>query len=456
MNGKILALAAMLAVSAAVYGAESLKPADFAYGRELNVGEGREGVYAFTLPADVYRHLARSDAGDLRVFNSAGASVPFTLRRPRAEASIMRVTVPYFPIYSASGRVPERMSIRVEKDAHGSITTVTTRDGSSDTRRLAAYLLDTTALTRPVRALEFDWTKAPRSFLGHVTVEASDDLARWSPIAVKASIADLAYNGERVEHRRIELPGRVAKYLRLTWPDREPMPTITAVHADLEGDVAEQRVWVRLDVEPAHGPPGEYEFVFPGRLPADRARIVLPQSNAVVRVALAARDNARDPWHPRASGLAYRLNLSGAMFEHSELAVFAPAGEQYWRLQVAPPDVFAAGLPLLELGVVPSQLVFVAQGPGPYTLAYGASDVDPVSFPLDGVLADLDRSRSMPIASVQSVGTEVLLGGGAKLEAQPSWPWKQRVLWAVLLMAVALLAFMARRLYVQMGAESDR
>ncbi|CAN0579668.1 unnamed protein product, partial [Laminaria digitata] len=46
--------------------AQALKPADFAYGIEIDT-VGQEPVQAFVLPRAVYEHLTQDDLGDLRI-----------------------------------------------------------------------------------------------------------------------------------------------------------------------------------------------------------------------------------------------------------------------------------------------------------------------------------------------------------------------------------------------------
>jgi hypothetical protein len=440
-------LTAALLVPLAVPAAEvPLRPIDFAYGMEVKAGNG-DAFHGVTLPADVYRRLTRADAGDLRVFNAAGESVPFMLRRVDADVTTTNATPPLFPIHTVAGAVPEGMSLRVQKDTQGKIVTLSMQDGVGGARRLAAYVLDTSAFTRPVEALEMEWQEAPKDFLGQVTVESSEDLAHWSAVARGASLAGLTYGAQRLEHRRVEFPAVKAKYLRLTWPADVAMPAVKAVHADLAREVTEQRIWVRLD-DAGSGAAGEYLFTAPGRLPTDRARILLPEANALVRAELSARDNARDLWRVQTSGVVYRLNLKGASFVGSDIALPYAAAERHWQLRVTPADGLGSARPTVEFGFVPHRLVFVARGAGPFTLAYGAVGVAPAQFQLDGVLAQLGGATPAPA----QLGPESALGGSARLGDDGSgYPWKTWLLWAALVAGVGLLAEMARRLFRQMG-----
>lgn len=424
-----------------------LRPADFAFGMEVKAGNG-DAFHGVTLPAEVYRRLTRADAGDLRVFNAAGESVPFMLRRVEADVTSASLSLALFPVYVGAGTALESMMLRMRKDTQGRIVALSIQErGGSGVRRLAAYVLDASQLQRPIAALELEWQEAPQDFLGHVSVESSNDLAHWSTEARNASLAALSYGAQRLDHRRIEFPAVKAKYLRLSWPADLAMPAVKSVRAELAREVTEQRIWVRL-ADAGSGAAGEYFYTAPGRLPADRARILLPVANALARAELATRDNARDLWRVRAAGVVYRLNLKGASFVGSDIALPNTNGERQWQLRLTPADGLGATRPAVEFGFVPQQLVFVARGAGPFTLAYGAAGVEPAQFSLDGVLAQLGGAVPAPAA----LGPETALGGSERLgEPGGGYPWKTWLLWAALVAGVGLLAEMARRLFRQMG-----
>ena len=54
---------------------------DFAYAAQLAL-KGSGAVYRLSVPEQVCAGVARTDLGDLRVFNAAGAAVPHDLRIP--------------------------------------------------------------------------------------------------------------------------------------------------------------------------------------------------------------------------------------------------------------------------------------------------------------------------------------------------------------------------------------
>lgn len=429
---------------------EPAKPTDFAYGMTLTT-DGAGALYELTLPAAVYRRLTRHDAGDLRVFNAAGETLPHGLRRPKtAETVSERVTLTPFPVYTASGEIGSGMTLSVRKDRDGQTMYMDTREPVKADRKLAALMLDTGKLTHPVHALEIEWQQAPTEFVGQLTVEASDDLTNWRTLA-RGSVAQITYGGQLLERRRLEFASHKAGYLRLTWPAKQETPTINTVQLELTGDAPPPvRHWAALTFEGPGEKPGEYVYRLPGRAPVDRARVQLTQNNSLVRIELLTRDNPSTPWRRHAEGAVYRLAIGTETLESPELRVSVASAPSQWLLRVTPADGLGANPPILEFGWPPHDLVFAARGAGPYRLAYGAAGVGPADFPMPALLADLDKQDKNTLIHKAEAGPEVALGGDDRLARASDW--KKTVLWAVLVAAVILMAWMARRLFKQMNA----
>ena len=75
------------------------------------------------LPRAVYRGAVRPDLGDLRVFNGAGEVVPHAFR-PRASVETQKrapVALPVFPVYGDDPKQLDGLSLRVERNASGTI-----------------------------------------------------------------------------------------------------------------------------------------------------------------------------------------------------------------------------------------------------------------------------------------------------------------------------------------------
>ena len=115
------------------------------------------------------------------------------------------------------------------------------------------------------------------------------------------------------------------------------------------------------------------------------------------------------------------------------------------------------GAPALELGWVPHDLTFVAQGEPPYTLAFGSAAIGRSTQPVDALLRLIDKKQESALIQSARVSQRIVLGGEGRLKPPPPpLPWKQWLLWAVLVLGVAFLGWMVRRLMRQLGEGGEK
>jgi len=459
MRAAILAgLSGLLAGSA--FCAES--PSGFAYGIAIRA-DGGEALYRLELPRAVYRGALRRDLGDLRVFNGAAEVVPHAFR-PRASVETQKrkpVALPFFPLYGEDAKQLDGLSLRVERRPSGTIIKLDERSGAPASKKLLAYLVDATALKDPVRALELD-VKSSAAYAANVNVEASDDLSAWRTVAAQAPLLSLQHAGASLEQRRIEFASRKPKYFRLTWsgmPHGAALRALRAEPGDARVDAARQ--WETVAGRSVADKTGDYTFDTQGVFPMDRVRFELPQANTVVQVQLFSRARSDAPWRPVTRGTAYRLRRDAAEVSSPDFAVSENA-DRYWLLRVDQRGGgLGAGEPQLLLGWIPNEIVWVARGNPPFTLAYGSRDAKPSAYVIESLVpgyrgdADLDAKLASaeqgPAASVKAVEADAptVLGGQRALEERIDV--KRWTLWASLVLGVAFLGWMAWRLAKQMG-----
>ena len=351
----------LLAVQAA---AEPLKPEDFAYGMALAV-DGSSALYRAPLPFEVYRQTRQANFADLRVFNASGEAVPHTIQPLAGRTVVEKNTrrLPYFPLYSKPGALPEGLSLRVKTGAAGTILELDSQPQAGDdaARPLSAYLIDASAQKEPLQALRLSWQSGAESYSAAVTLDASDDLVRWRTLVAKAPLAALRFQGQVLEQRRIEFAASKAKYLRLTWPEQQPPPPITAIEAT---SAARTQEVIRDELTRAgvsvEQPTGAYDFDLGAHLPVDRLQAGLPQQNTLAKVRWLSRNTADETWQAVTSTVLYRLHTPGGELRNPALTI-AARKHRYWRLQV---DQAGGGLgsgkPQLHVAWIPDQLVFIA------------------------------------------------------------------------------------------------
>ena len=134
---------------------------------------------------------------------------------------------------------------------------------------------------------------------------------------------------------------------------------------------------------------------------------------------------------------------------HNPYARIDRASERYWNVETTKEGGWKPNrAPRLKVGWHPHELFFVAQGSAPYTLAYGSARVGPADAPVAELLASLNQNARETQVRAATLGESRTLGGADALKPAPTpLPWKQIVLWAVLIVAVAALALVASRLF---------
>jgi hypothetical protein len=418
-------------------------PRDFARGIELQTQEAG-AIFRVVLPRDVYVTSAQPDLADLRVFNAAGTPVPTTIRRvaPSSAASQDAIGVPLFPMYTTAS-TSGATSAQVKLDPQGAVLEVTGNRKEAET--LSSYLIDVSGLKVPLASLTLVWQASPgASFLGHVDVQGSDDLNQWRTLASSAAIAEMQHQTFRITQNEIPLPSVRARYLRLTWPrELNGVSLARATVRPQENAPAVEQNWEPLSPTPVPGAPGAASYDAGGRLPVERVDLEFADSTDAAQVMVRSGASPSTVTRLRHAGLFYTLTEADTRLASAPVRI-AWTDDRYWMVETTRDGGWGGRLPRLKLGWHPQELLFLAQGAGPYTLAYGSARVGATDAPVAAVLAGLDDEARARVRSV-TPGAPYDLGGAGVLEAPRSW--RVVLLWGLLIAAVLTLGGFALRLF---------
>jgi hypothetical protein len=435
-----------------------LSPDDFAYG-VMALAPGEAVAYRAPLPLAVYQKVVRGDLGDVRMFNERNEPVPYRIERPTSQSAVPTapVSLPVFKLRDGSREALDAIRVRIEGggsriDVQAPASAGTPGASSSP---VASYVLDGRSLQAPVATFQLTWPENATDFAGRLRIEASDDLGSWRTAVTGAPVANLRAGDARLIEQRIELAGVSAKFWRLSWADAPAPFEITAVIAEPARDrVDVPRTTLAVPGIPVGGRRGEFQFDLGARAPVDRVNLELPEQNSIVEVELLSRTLPSQPWRPVTRGGFYRLKSTrpvsagdspavetNADLTNGSLAI-EPSSDRYWLARVdTRSGGLGAGIPKLRVGWLPHDVVFLARGTGPFTLAYGSGKAQPTAalgaIPGNVFIVNATFSEPEP------------LGGDARLVpvAPPRSVWsKPAILWSVLAIGVVLLAVMAYRL----------
>ncbi|MHC8316649.1 DUF3999 domain-containing protein [Pseudomonas sp. LB3P31] len=421
------------------------KPADFSTQQPLSVS-GQGPWYRLELPLNVQLNARQTDLGDVRVFNAAGEPQAYALARESAQTSEKRALtdVKWFPLYVSADSTDRAPSVRVQSSANGTLVEVQPSSQlEAGEEVLRGWLLDASSIKAPLQQLILDWT-SERDGFQRFSIEASDDLQHWQSWG-EGQVARLTFADERVEQHEVGLPGQSARYLRLLWNAPQSAPTLTS--AQLESASRRSLPLPLLWSQPLGGSSakaGEYTWQLPMGLNVERIQVELDQANSLAPVTLSGRRESSLPWQPLGGGLLYRLTQNGQDVVQNELQL---SGQTVQQLKLTV-DERGGGLgaqaPTLKFAVRATQLVFLARGAGPYTLALGSATAKAANLPLSTLIPDYSAEKYAALGKATVDGGAVVASTAAvSTTATADTNWKKFGLWAVLLLSVLFLAAMA-------------
>ncbi|KRP64740.1 DUF3999 domain-containing protein [Pseudomonas orientalis] len=418
------------------------RPADFASQVPLSIS-GNGPWYRLELPLDVQLNARQADLSDVRVFNAAGEPQAYALSRQSSQRTESRnvTDVKWFPLYAADTR-QALPGVVMKTTREGTLVEIKPGTAAKTGKQvLRGWVLDASAIKAPLQQLSLDWSGEQDGFQ-RFSIEASDDLQHWQSWG-DGQVARLSFADERVEQHDVSLPGQSARYLRLVWQGQAaPLLTSAKLASATSSSLPAPLVWS----QPLAGTrlkAGEYSWQLPMGLDMERVRIELKQPNTLAPVTLSGRSDVKQAWQPLSNGLLFRLSQNGQDRVQDELQLPGQAVSQL-RVQV---DERGGGLgaqaPALRFAVRTTQLVFLARGEPPFSLALGNASVKAANLPLSTLIPDYSAERLKALGQASIAGA-VAVTSPAVVAAVESGPnWKKLGLWAVLLLGVAALGAMA-------------
>ncbi|MCP3892533.1 MAG: DUF3999 domain-containing protein [Desulfobulbaceae bacterium] len=457
-------------IFAAILSAAEITPDDFARGFYLEVVK-KGAVYSLELPEDVYLTVQDAFFKDVAVFNGAGEQIVHGIEPIEPESGKLREQqpIPFFPLTrgTAEGSSLD-LAMHVDKTQQGTIIKVETGPLTTpfeEHGQVGAYLLDLSSIELKINHLEFLWgeKEGDSSSIYTVNIEESSDLQTWTPLVTNATLADLVYGDQRVERRIVKLKRQPKQYLKVSWKEGDTPLLLTGVNSYSRLIKSAENInWVALKSaiveQDEQGPVLQFQSDY--SIQVNSVQLALASTNSLVPLVVQSRKKQNDVWIQRCEQLFFKLSVDQVVLEN-EPCFLKPNVDRFW--QVTAKDhlgerfIEQKNLSLM-LGRSPVELSFLAQGEPPYLLAYGSGKVSQ----LDGILtansiSELSAENSLSrIRGTVLPGERVKLGGESALKFPPGKkPWRQWLLWSVLLAGVGFLAYMVKKLVSEMQRESE-
>jgi hypothetical protein len=421
---------------------------DYARQWTLSLPVKDAGAYRVGLEESVYWQVQSPELADLDVLNAKGETVPAVLRGPPREelARPTLLPVPWFALPQRAAAGSQDISLISQRNVDGSVRAITAQVGQGPDRETqGGWLVDTSNVQGAVRALQLEWAPLSQPLQQRYRVDGSEDLRNWTTLADDAPLLDLRQGGEHLRQSRIALASG-ARYLRLVPMQVEASLPVTGVQVELApAIVARDWKWQTLEGRAVTDDKGQvaFEYAARGRFPFQRVDLQMPE-NSTQRWRLQSRERQTDHWHDATpSWVAFELTLEGSTERSAPQTLTGVKRDRQWRL--LPINGAPRTPPPLRLGYVPEDIVFLAQGAGPYSLVAGSARAQRAPAPVGDLLSQVRQSRGAdwepPRAQLGQ--THTLAGSDALIPASTPVDWKTWVLWGVLIGGAALVAVFA-------------
>jgi len=449
-------------------------PADYAYAIPLQLS-GKQGVVSLRLPQVVYLQTRTADLDDLRVFDAKGVAQSHALYRPEPATPVEpeSVKATLFPIrspaLSAPGAPPIELDVQTRAD--GSIRSVRARTGApTSTAALTGLVLDfgppakaSTGSAARIEALRFGRPAGRPSYSAEVWLETSDDLKRWQTVGAAELVWLSNDTAQTLANDRLEFTAQSFRYARLVWRRGEPT-VFPSIEAELLPRQSREPERETLWIKPLAGrQPGDLVYPAGIALPVEQISVKLSEENIVYPVALgyyverpSGNLSRQSDWRFQALAQAtfFQITQNGQLRRSGALPL---VGGHRTEWVIRPQNAASTTRPLLGLSWQPATLVFLAGGTAPYALAFGRGDATPASRRLAEVapgfsVGELGQIEQAQIGELLSNGPTS--GQDAGTPAILSARNRSLVLWAVLMLGVAVLGGLVWRLIRQMKRDA--
>jgi hypothetical protein len=441
MNYLSICATGALALIATSSQADEPKANDFAEGITLTAN-GPEPLLELPVPDKVYATVTQWNMADVRIFNANGEAVPHAfcnVTHPLSSVESMPALL--YSIDSPHPSTTAHSNIKLRTADGTELTVQSNTDQNTDYafRANASYILDVRKVGFKISSIDLDWAVPSGASETTVNILSSTDLSHWYPLVSNAKLIR-AVSGDHstLELKRIPLPANYYDYLRI-----EPTGnTLTINSATIQHETtnfAQSPVWYSAGAP--HGTEDTHELRYENshRVPVQMLRINPRVENSTMHVTVQSRDREDHPWVTQWQGEVFALRVNDQM-RYNDVIMIEPTSAIDWRLLYADNAELPASAPSLELGYMPVLLNFMAQGKGPYTLAYGNARITtPSARVCEEMLTGVPHAFRQALLGTVTIGPTQIYAGQSALHIRKPIPTRTLLLWGILLIGAAVI-----------------
>jgi len=427
-------------------GAASGKASDYHF--QASLSDGSASLRSVKLTWPVISNLLQADLQDLQVYNADQQPVPFTIRSLAASEKTQQQTraLNFFPM----GDI-EKLGTILKKEAdeqrYKAIKLIQTGQ---------RYLiidnpkLDDGTQPLPLQTLTLNWQGLEHWLPKSLRIDVSDDLTQWRSVAIEKLPYRMAKNAVVLENNELRFSRAIQKrFIRLSGnEDFEPiLKALKSVSGDFQKtSISRPMNWDNVDLQPTDDV-RQFRYDLPPSLSVKRWRLEGLASDSLYKGQLYTRSAQRigkkpADWRLSQNFLQYSITMGDGLVTSNANQAVNRGWSGEWRIDLEQ-TITAVSLPKLALAWEPLELVFVAQGKGPFEVRYGSRSAQ--------ASARMNLSELLQNATPQAVEMGAIKQLSKVVEKKEGSNYKY-LLWGLLAAAVLMLLYMAKRLLREMGS----
>ena len=441
--------------------ADAAIPASYAWRVQLQA-VADASLQRLALPADALLRLQTSNHSDVRIFNAQGQSVPIALASVAAKTQSQKnqVQLTALPIMGGTvGSASEGLSLRIDERQGKRVVqldTATSASNPSTNKKIIGALLDARAIQASAVAIALDVVLPVAQPIGF-DVQASKDLKNWRPLAdtvlYRAADPGAAPASLGTQQMKLAFSDIKDHYLRITWQgDASALADVVVRGATVttsQNSGFNPRVSAFIGV-PVLTNAHELSFGLPFATPLAGLKIKAAGPSVLIPVQVFGRNDNTQPWELLASTVLYNIAAQGKQQTNMAVELHGSSHREI-KIEADKKTAGFSSAPEISADFEPVQVVFLATGSSPFTLAAGLDRASSAYLPLPSLIPGYQSGQEdgLPLAALVATGPAPTPSITAVSSPGNMPPTRNLILWGVLLAGVALLGMMAWMLMKQ-------
>lgn len=459
INKSVLILRILAATSAFSFAnAETPNLDDFAYTSTLS--DAKNSLRQFHLPIDAYAKLYRRDYGDLRIFSAEGQVVPHQLNRTKTVTSTQISNLVFYPFDKSQADEAGNISIEINQSTGKQQLKINQSLAKEKNNKVEyQYIIENSHSENQFPSLckmKLYWQQDKPSLILGLKLESSQDLQNWRSLSRPLNVSRLNYAESQLIRDEIEFNCTSQPYVRLTWLKQsnsvESKVHLTSIQGFYSEKDTPQTQWQSFS-KPKYNKEGHWLFESNVVAPLAKMKFEAPQNGLLYKGQIYSRNTLKDEWRPRKQVTQYRLTLNDSELESNPFSL-GSISDRFWKFEPSIEINYTdAQLPEIKASWNPNTVLFIAQGGSPFSLGLGNPNILPAkNSELNKLIKTLKESGS----AVDTVTLAKFVDQEKSFSLDGQTNWKKMAFWFVLLLGTLLMAYMAFRLFQQMGTETKQ